>query len=425
MAGYFIDKPYASNRFSLTLFSGISLLFGLHSLKFITLLAVSFLFGSSYAILRFFVKTSLVSFSWITAALLAGALSFFSIYLAPQLYQSFYWQAAFLPYTAPLMFMLFLLALILYQSLKPQIPAWMYVIVSLIAFFGGGFSESGSAVLVSLLSMALASAYLNREKQTWARRATGLLGLALLFALSAMTVLIISPGILERASRYGEPASFAVFVPLLLKYSWGFIQSSLSSFPIPFSVLVAFSFSLAVVNPQPNQKTANSKPLLILVGILLLSFLLVAASYAPSAYIEKNVPAPRTRILSMYFLNSGLVAASFVIGHAVRSAARRWARPLGAFAAILLLLCTAYALRATGLTWQSKQPLYQQRAAIWDERHAHILTSREAGIAIVDVRGIDSLPVGGVLDLREKEHFWVNACAANYYGVEGIRAVVP
>jgi hypothetical protein len=67
-------------------------------------------------------------------------------------------------------------------------------------------------------------------------------------------------------------------------------------------------------------------------------------------------------------------------------------------------------------------PLYQERAAIWDERDITIREAASNGIEIVEVKGIDGRPVGGLHDLKTDGNHWVNHCAALYYGVKEIRA---
>jgi hypothetical protein len=69
--------------------------------------------------------------------------------------------------------------------------------------------------------------------------------------------------------------------------------------------------------------------------------------------------------------------------------------------------------------------IYSQRAEIWDERDAKINADRDRGIMVMEVTGIDSLPVGGMRDFKSEPGDWINECAAVYYEVDAILVAGP
>jgi hypothetical protein len=159
--------------------------------------------------------------------------------------------------------------------------------------------------------------------------------------------------------------------------------------------------------------------ILVVFGI---AFALIAAAYAPSAYIEQVPPAPRTRIIMRFILIAALGINSWLIGYLPRQYLHaKWHNLVALF---LLLLCYAYAARSIAVTAE-KINIYMQRARIWDERDQVINLARDQGILEIDVRGIDGLPVGGIRDFKAKPGNWINGCAAKYYGVNEIRATLP
>ena len=89
-----------------------------------------------------------------------------------------------------------------------------------------------------------------------------------------------------------------------------------------------------------------------------------------------------------------------------------------------IAVCFVYTGRSISIV-SDRLPVYAERAEIWDERNAQIILAREQGITEIDVRGIDSLPVGGMKDLKPNPNDWVNVCAARFYSVALIRAVLP
>jgi multisubunit Na+/H+ antiporter MnhB subunit len=291
----------------------------------------------------------------------------------------------------------------------------------LLAFLGGGFTESGAAYLATALILYLLAARVWRQK-AWAQNSWRLAMVALAFTGLAMLMLTLSPTAHLRLDRYGEPAGFFEFWGLSFWYAFGFVRQSLLSFPLPHLALMLSAGALALlwsVKHPENRFARHWLPAIL--GIALVSYLLIAASYAPSAYIEKVPPHPRTRIIARFVLTFGLAAMAWFAAARVariRPGGRVW-QALGVLG---LLLAFAYGARAVAITVQTKLPLYAERAAAWDERQAQILEARQAGIFDIEVKGIDGLPVGGIRDLRPSPRYWLNACAAEYYGMDSISA---
>jgi hypothetical protein len=91
------------------------------------------------------------------------------------------------------------------------------------------------------------------------------------------------------------------------------------------------------------------------------------------------------------------------------------------FASILLLgVLWFYPLRAINQVWQ-QLPAAQSRAIAWDERRAEIEKQKVSGLRVVSIKALDS--VSGVAELSPDAQFWVNQCAAGYYGVDSVQAL--
>jgi hypothetical protein len=63
---------------------------------------------------------------------------------------------------------------------------------------------------------------------------------------------------------------------------------------------------------------------------------------------------------------------------------------------------------------------YQKFAIAWDARDAYIKKSVAEGAKDLVVIQLDS--VGGVGEYKEKKSFWINSCAARYYGLDSLIA---
>jgi hypothetical protein len=66
-------------------------------------------------------------------------------------------------------------------------------------------------------------------------------------------------------------------------------------------------------------------------------------------------------------------------------------------------------------------PRYQRVSQVWDQRDKQIKDSVACGKEEILVLPIDSQYIGGLLEFYPQPN-WVNMCAAQYYGIDVIRA---
>lgn len=424
MKGYGYITAYASNRFSLTLFSGLLHSLGLFGVQIMTLLVIVFWYLGLFYILVNIQAVSRTTFSRIQLALVTAVIVYYSIYLTPHLYQSLYWRSGLLPYTAAVVLSIWTFALTTRQASRSTLSAWIVAATAIVTFFAGGFSESGGATLAAILVVYVGlCAWFRREG--WARNSLPLASVALFSSVLAILVLIAAPTNAYRVGLYGDPTDLLAFAGRLLYFTSDFIRFSFLDMPLPHLAVSATLLLLGVLFHVRNGiRLDRRKLLLLLLLIAFLTFLFVAATYAPSAYIEKAPPAQRTRVISRFILTLGLGTISFFIGYYF-SQLFQW-RWLEGVAILLLLGAYAYGARSVLIT-SEKIALYAERAAQWDERDTLIKQSVAEGMREINVRGIDGLPVGGIRDFKEKRGagFWINQCAARYYEVEGIYATLP
>ncbi len=424
MKGYTYITTYASNRFSLTLFSGLFYVLGLFGVQIMTLLVVV-----SWSLGLFFIlfnvqAFSSYKFSRLQLGLVTAVVVYYSIYLTPHLYQSMYWRSGLLPYTAMIVLSVWTFVLITYQAAHATLSKWVIAIAVTVTFLAGGFSEAGGATLTAMLAAYVGLCLWFRQK-TWAKNSLPIAVIALLSSIMAIIGLIAAPTNAYRVGLYGKPTGLFVFLERLLYFTFGFVKFSFLDSPLPHLVVLTTLFSFGFLFSSKNGWTIQTKQLFLLIlFIAFLTFLLVAATYAPSAYIEKSPPAPRTRVISRFILTLGVGTIAFLIGYYFKQTFQwRWLE-----GATILLLLGSYVYGARSILISAEKiSVYSVRAALWDERDALIEQSKAEGVMEVDVRGIDGLPVGGIRDFKEKKGvgFWINQCAARYYGVEDIYATLP
>lgn len=425
LKGYSYITTYSANRFSMTLFSGVLNFFGLLGVQIMTPLFIILWFTGLYWILenlRVFFTRSLTPLHTLFATVV---IIYYSIYLAPHMYQSIYWQSALLPYTAPTVFGVWVFALITFQAQRPEPLRWLNLLTAVIAFLAGGFSEAGCATLTSILVVFILVCHLNRRKE-WAKNSMPSAVFALFAAVFAMVLLIVSPTVIYRLGLYDErPLSVLEYPMKLMFNTFDFIKYSFLDAPYP-SIIFILTFGLVgfLSNTLEDRRIENKTLILSFLFIGFLTFLFVAASYAPSALIEKAPPAPRTRIISIFILMLGVSAFAGLLGYYLKQIFG-W-KSLEITALILLLMTYMYDARTVLISAQ-KISIYAERASIWDERDLQIKQAKEQGILEVHVRAIDGRAVGGIRDFDDGPPggFWINQCAARYYGVDAIYATGP
>lgn len=425
LKGYTYITTYASNRFSLTLFSGLFYYLGIFGVQMMTPLTIITWLAGIYCNLHNLNKITKSRFPVRVILFIAIAILYYALYLAPHPYQNLYWRSGLLPYTAPLIMSTWIFGLITWQ-IRMGNPSRLWVLlVGLLAFLAGGFSEAGCAFLAAALGLyVLAAIFGKTKKSAWAEKTLPMASIALFLVLTAMVFLILSPANDSRMlASYGEPTPLLELPMLVLTLGFDFVDYFIHDLPIPTAIIfVTFAllaFILRLTERYSFKVQDMAKWILIITGI---AFLLIAASQAPSAYVEGNPPAPRAQIIPRFIIILLLTSLAWLSGYFMRQHITwKWANFLAIF---MLLFCYAYAVRSIILT-SERLEIYTQRATIWDQRDFNILQAKEQGDLEVNVRGIDSLPVGEMKDLQPNGKDWVNRCAARYYGLDAIHAVLP
>ena len=110
------------------------------------------------------------------------------------------------------------------------------------------------------------------------------------------------------------------------------------------------------------------------------------------------------------------VALGWIGGYALRQIyAPTW---LQVAVPVTLLVAFAFPI-LTIFTASRYVPVYSERARLWDEREATILSAIDNDQERVEVIAIDGAPVGGIRDFDPpgKTGFWISRCAMDYYGI--------
>ena len=344
----------------------------------------------------------------------ATLLLFLSILQAPNRFQSIYWISSSVTYFFPLVFDTFLLAGLLAFLRQPRskIALVALALFSFVAaFLIGGLSETVGALHIAALGILLFAFWIWGKKEQH-MPATLLVGMTMLGALISLAVMALSPANAIRSSA--APIALSVFVGRLFIFPYGFIVDTFKSLPLPslFTVLVGF---LIFGNPNVRRTMfkGNQAERLVRLALLLIpliTFALIAASFAPSAY-ALSYPDARVRFPARVVLTSGLFVEGALVGMWLLREKFRF------FATVLLAAAALYPLRGAWQVYQSA-PTYQAYAAAWDKRDAYIRSKRDRGNMDISVPPLDGL--AGIKEFDISPNHWVNRGAAEYYGVDTI-----
>ena len=413
-----------SNRYGAFLFISLTEWAGEKAIQFLPALMVVFLFFSfSYFIKKLLVLIDLTQLK-IIPFLLSAFFVFLVLFQAPNLFQSLYWRSGMASYFAPLPFFYLILGLILRQipyANTAQTHSWLFTALAfLLAFFSGGMSETYAAFQSVSLILYIILYILLGDRRVSLNSFLLVNAGALLGSLAAMAVMVLAPGNELRLNALPQAGNLWIVLQLSFLYALDFIVETLRGLPIPtvFTVLASIILGYHLSHGKLHLIQSNRLVWLVLI-IPLAALIFIASICAPTVYGMLAYPEPRALIIARQTLSFALLLWGGVLGILSHRYMDRIINVC--FASILLLgVLWFYPLRAVNQVWQ-QIPAAQNRAMAWDERQVEIEKQKADGLRVVSVNALDS--VSGVAELSPDPQFWVNRCAAGFYGVESIMAL--
>ncbi len=359
--------------------------------------------------------------TWIIASSLA--MVFFNLLMAPHLLQSLYWRMGMLHYTLPLVLILILMGLLAraWPGEGSSGRSWLLLIgTGLLAFTAAGLSETYAALQSAVLLAGLIVMCIFAAK--WRRAQTaGVLLPALGASLAAMVIMAMAPANAWRQSALPPPASLVELVTYTLRYALAFVRDSLVTLPVPTLVMMSVFFALGWLAFSGGVVLAPRQVLYGIGFVLLVGFGLMMSSIAPSVYAGLQYPAGRALTVARFVWLCALGLAAWLVGAGMaRSAPKKVIPLLSALICVILFLAAAYSLRAATYPLQEGRSL-QVKAERWDARHLQILAAREAGMR--DLVILETDVVSSLEDIGPDPNYWVNTCAAQYYGLNSLTAL--
>jgi len=413
----------AANRYSNLLFVGIvEWIFGLKSVEIIpVVMMILWTLGVIYLVRRARILTG-IQWPDFVDMFFGVSIAFFAILEAPNPYQTFYWRSSMATHFVPLVFLNFLVGFVLFKfNSGKKISIITFLLVLFSAFMIGGFSEPPVTLMVVGAGLGLAGIWFLIRDQTLRRSMLVLTGAIFLGAVSALTVMAVSPAV---ANMSHDAPSFINWVLRTAQYTYLFIVDTFRTLPLP--IFISFLCSILagyLIYHQNGMTELNNGSLRRTLALTLpvILVILIAAGFSTSAY-GQSYPVSRARFFAHYLMTITLMVEGGLFGvwlsqiksSLIQSAIAK------AFPVLILALTAIYPFRAA-LRLMQDVPAYTVRAQNWDRRDAHIYQLRDNGVINLTVPQFDG--VDGVKELDSYNTHWVNRCASKYYVVGSIRAI--
>lgn len=416
----------ASNRYSNLLFVGFSEKLGKNSMP-ITIAGMVILWpiGLIWSLGEF---RRLIGVNWASMidTFLASAFGMLGLLQAPNLFQIVYWRSAMMTHFAPLVFGTFLLAFTVRQvrlfAVKP-IPFLLCVFIGFSFFILAGFSEPPAAVLVTGLILCIFGNLFFRERY-YQKSSFKLLIWSFAGSFMGLAVMFFSPARMNLNPEELRGVTAALYDSFI--YAYIFMLDSVKVFPVTSVLSFALPLGLALIyGNQENILNSRQRFRFILVFVIcapFLAYFLIAASFSPSAY-GQGYPVERMRflaqnLLTILFFVEGIMVGSLLSGIRVG----KYVGLIELFVVLFLFLTGfVYPIRAAFIAYDRYYEEFHLRAVLWDMRDDYIKR-----LAALGRKDIDVPAFSGVYKIKELDYEtnnWVNRCAAEYYGLQTIRAV--
>jgi hypothetical protein len=413
-----------SGRFAFTFTIGLVESLGVWVVPFLPgVLVAAFVAALAWAVSQFGCK-------WPAALLLAELIAFATFDdNKGGVFEAVYWQTGALTYLLPLVLMTILAGYLarLYFREGGRAGVWRLALCGLLAFYAGGFSETYLMTQTAALAVALAACgtLLRRERRA---RVIAPFCAVMLGSLLALAVVAAAPGNQVRQAALPPRIGLVPAAAQSLESAFAFVCAEhnypatayvrLAALLIPL-LLAFFAPREGEVRGQVPTEVRGRVPAAAIVVVPLATFAVVLAGLFPSFYAMSREPPPRALLTTQFVLICGLVCWGWMLGAVLRRAYPKPSRAVAACCVALALVMAAFPPYAAKRTLA---PVGRARslAAIWDRRDAEIRAAVARGERRLTVPADYNL--GGTDMMTGDAGWYVNECAAAFYGAETITA---
>lgn len=418
--------PRATMRYSNLFFVGISESLGERSVPATIIFMATLWFAGLVWLLHELRRRMGVTWHIQMDLFLGLLLGFFSFLQAPNIFQTVYWRSSMMTHFAPLVFGSMLAAFLLRQSRRAEsrpVSPLLYLVVLFASFVIAGFSEPPTTTLLTALPLLLFAVWL-WGKPPARNRILALLSFTFAGVFLGFLAMLFSPAAANEAQA--KAVNLVEIFGTSFVYAYYFIVDSLKTQPLPGVISFLIPLLLIWLHRQggASESRHRYKRLIwiLIPAIPLLAWLLIAAGFAPSVY-GQSYPVERMRFLARAILVAVFMLEGTFLGLLLERVPFTPNPKAGRIAAtaVFAVITIVYPLRAAVNMLRYDVPEFRGRTEVWRLREAYIV--RQAGLGerhiVIPGLSVDR----GVKEIDNDPNHWVNGCAAQFYGVDSIRAV--
>jgi hypothetical protein len=254
-----------------------------------------------------------------------------------------------------------------------------------------------------------------------------LLAILLVSAVASILTMAVSPGTAARLDNImtNPPIYNPVTLSLnVIIYTSQFLFEYFKVAPLPN--LIAFSVSLIIMyfrsaDEKNDRRFSSSQILMTCLWLLVFMFIVSGFSFAPSAFV-RTFPVARARFPAYFLVVFVLILQGGLIGYWLSQLKLpipvKWTKSL--IVGVLVVLAI-YPLQSSSKIYASLAP-YRNFAVAWDERDAQIRQAVASGTQDLVVVQLDAVGDVGEYKGAGGPNYWINVCAADYYGLHTLVA---
>jgi len=411
-----------TGRFSANFLDNLMGPMGVRATPFIPAVVLAIWLVTLVALLYRFILAPENRIRFMAALLLALIFLSTTLIATPNVVQSLYWEQGMHSVIPPLIIATALAGLTMYcLKQEPKKPFFYIGIAGFLAFVGGGFSETYSAVQTLIWAIA-AVPVLVMARSLHKRTLLFLVGSGLVGSILSMAIMFIAPG--NKFRQAGSPTPPGVFKIVEMatfsmeRYLAGIMTSPLKL--LSLAGVVAFFVLLGsgkMMRAKP-QGVSTRTGIQVFLGLPPVILILLVACFTPAAYGLSNPPPDRTCIIPTYILVGGLAIWGTMAGQLSQTeVANLGSRASYYLRVVIFSVCVLFTLSTVRLTYFEllRQPEFNSYAITWDRVDQSIKQAKKKGENSIGVMSLANPE--GLQQLSENPNWWINYCVSQYYGM--------
>ncbi len=356
---------------------------------------------------------------------IAGALFIGSTMLAgaPNMVQAVYWLTGILTYFAPCVFGTFAAALIVRAGRRNTISLVSGCLIFFLCLAGGLFNEPFVLMQGALLAggFLVTWLYLPRRALNWA------LGTAAAATALALIIIVIAPGNSVRQDSFVAAPSFTVAMVQSVQYALAFGFLALYTNPIGVLAVVFIGFSFPTLVQRYSASTVfeetryGRRHYLAALALCLLILLAVSAAFMlPGVYATQSPPPARGFIMLLWAYLPLAIALGALLRLSLANSSQwdpridRWNIGVAVAAIVIHMLWASVSGMSTAV-------YALHYGSEWDARTAELAAASETDDITLPALQHDLALYTGLRPIGTDPAYWVNVCAAEYFGVGSLR----